>query len=126
MASLHRAVVMLRKLNLSIIPLAIRDALRELQEAYSTKLRLDEGGSSEISGESAIEDAEGVLHKPPGGNEASRKLQSGCGLETELEDAVRGLSAGMGNTMGTGGARGKEADMRLPRWIHYKKEVQQK
>jgi hypothetical protein len=107
MASLQRAVLMLRKLNLSGIPHEIRDALRELQDAYSEELDLGGGDSSHISDEGDIEDAEGVLHEPLRGKEAPHKLQKGNSLETELGDAVRGLKDGVGNTPSTEGARGK-------------------
>jgi hypothetical protein len=47
MASLHRAVNMLSRLDLHKIPRQIRDALRQLQDAYSEGL--DFGGSDTIS-----------------------------------------------------------------------------
>lgn len=46
MASLQRAVLMLRKLNLHGIPRDIRDALRQLQDAYSEELDLNGSDSS--------------------------------------------------------------------------------
>ena len=52
MASLQRAVIMLRKLNLYGIPREIRDALRRLQDAYSDELDLD--GSDTSSQGSAV------------------------------------------------------------------------
>lgn len=107
MASLQRAVLMLRKLDLSGIPREIRDALRELQDAYSEELDLGGGDSSDRSDESDIEDAEEVIHGPLKGKEAPHKPQKGSGLETEIGDAVRGLKDGVGNTLSTGGGRGK-------------------
>ncbi|KAH8650281.1 hypothetical protein BGZ60DRAFT_194917 [Tricladium varicosporioides] len=55
MASLQRAVLMLRKLNLHGIPREIRDALRQLQDAYSEELDLD---GSDTSSEGCIEPGE--------------------------------------------------------------------
>ncbi|KAF4627551.1 hypothetical protein G7Y89_g10607 [Cudoniella acicularis] len=55
MASLQRAVLMLRKLNLYGIPREIRDALRQLQDAYSEELDLD---GSDTSSEGCIEPRE--------------------------------------------------------------------
>ncbi|KAH9205433.1 hypothetical protein DL95DRAFT_470587 [Leptodontidium sp. 2 PMI_412] len=52
MASLQRAVLMLRKLNLHGIPWEIRDALRQLQDAYSKELDID---GSETSSQGSIE-----------------------------------------------------------------------
>jgi hypothetical protein len=52
MASLQRAVLMLRKLNLHGIPREIRNALRQLQDAYSEELDLD---SSDTSSQGSIE-----------------------------------------------------------------------
>lgn len=46
MASLQRAVPMLRKLNLHGIPREIRDALRQLQDVYSEELDLDGSDTS--------------------------------------------------------------------------------
>jgi hypothetical protein len=46
MASLQRAVLMLRKLNLYGIPREIRDDLRQLQDAYSEALNLDGSDTS--------------------------------------------------------------------------------
>jgi hypothetical protein len=58
MASLQRAVLMLRKLNLYGIPRDIRDNLRQLQDAYSEELDLN---CSDTSSQGSIE---------PGGAEA--------------------------------------------------------
>ncbi len=55
MASLQRAVLMLQKLNLHGIPGEIRDALRQLQDAYSEDLNLD---GSDTSSEGCIEPRE--------------------------------------------------------------------
>ena len=55
MASLQRAVLMLRKLNLQGIPRDIRDALRQLQDAYSEELDLD---GSDTSSEGCTEPGE--------------------------------------------------------------------
>ena len=52
MASLQRAVLMLRKLNLYGIPREIRDDLRQLQDAYSEALDLD---GSDTSSQGSIE-----------------------------------------------------------------------
>ena len=52
MASLQRAVLMLRKLNLHAIPREIRDALRQLQDAYGEELDLD---GSDTSSQGSIE-----------------------------------------------------------------------
>lgn len=52
MASLQRAVLMLRKLNLHGIPREIRNALRQLQDAYSEELDLD---GSDTSSQGRIE-----------------------------------------------------------------------
>jgi len=52
MASLQRAVLMLRKLNLYGIPRDIRDALRQLQDAYSEELDLN---GSDTSSQGSIE-----------------------------------------------------------------------
>jgi hypothetical protein len=52
MASLQRAVLMLRKLNLHGIPREIRDDLRQLQDAYSEELDLD---GSDTSSKGSIE-----------------------------------------------------------------------
>lgn len=55
MASLQRAVLMLRKLNLHGIPRDIRDTLRQLQDAYSEELDLD---GSDTSSQGSIEPGE--------------------------------------------------------------------
>ncbi|PQE16465.1 dienelactone hydrolase family protein [Rutstroemia sp. NJR-2017a WRK4] len=55
MASLQRAVLMLRKLNLHGIPRNIRDALRQLQDAYSEELNLN---GSDTSSQESIEPGE--------------------------------------------------------------------
>jgi len=104
MASLQRTVLTLRKLNLSGIPRGIRDALRELQDVCSEALDVGGGNSSDISDESDIEDTEEVLHEPLKGNEAPQRLEKRNDLETGLEDAVRGLKEGIGNTLSTRGA----------------------
>ncbi|KAG9245161.1 hypothetical protein BJ878DRAFT_479496 [Calycina marina] len=52
MASLRRAVLMLRRLNLHGIPWETRNALRQLQDAYSEELDLD---SSDTSSQGSIE-----------------------------------------------------------------------
>ena len=52
MASLQRAVLMLRKLNLHGIPRDIRNALRQLQDAYSEELDLN---GSDTSSQGSIE-----------------------------------------------------------------------
>jgi hypothetical protein len=52
MASLQRAVLMLRKFNLYGIPREIRDDLRQLQDAYSEELDLD---GSDMSSPGSIE-----------------------------------------------------------------------
>jgi hypothetical protein len=52
MASLQRAILMLRKLNLHGIPREIRDDLRQLQDAYSEELDLD---GSDTSSQGSIE-----------------------------------------------------------------------
>jgi hypothetical protein len=52
MASLQRAVLMLRMLNLRGIPWEVRDALRQLQDAYSEELDID---GSDTSSEGCIE-----------------------------------------------------------------------
>jgi len=99
MASLQCAMLMLRKLYLSGIPCKIQDALRELQDVYSEELDFGGGDSSDISDESDIGDAEGVLHEALRSKEAPHRLQRGNSLETELGDAVRGLKDGKGNTL---------------------------
>jgi hypothetical protein len=108
MASLQRAVLILRKLNLSGIPREIRDALRELQDVYSKGLDLSGGDSSDISNKSDIEDTKGLLHEPLRGKEAPHRLEKGNGLETELGDVARGLKDGMGSRLSTRGARGEK------------------
>lgn len=62
--------------------------------------------------------------------EAPHELQNWSSLETEIRDAVRAVKDGGGNTLSTGGARGKRgkvADMCLSRWIDQeKKRMEQK
>lgn len=104
MASLQRAVLMLRKLTLSGIPREIRCALRELQDIYNERLDVGGGDSSNISDESDIENTEEVLHGPLDGNEAIQRLEKGNSLETGLGDAVLGPKEGTETTLSTGGA----------------------
>lgn len=52
MASLQRAVLMLQKLNLHGIPWDIRNALRQLQDAYSEDLDFS---GSDTSSQASIE-----------------------------------------------------------------------
>jgi len=70
MASLQRAVLMLRKLNLYGIPREIRDDLRQLQDAYSEALNLD---SSDTSSQGSIE------------------LEPGEPVENDLDDGRGGM-----------------------------------
>ncbi|KAJ5033155.1 uncharacterized protein L3040_008812 [Drepanopeziza brunnea f. sp. 'multigermtubi'] len=58
MASLQRAVVMLRRLNLHGIPREIRNALRQLQDAYSEELNLD-GSDTSSQGSTELGPSEG-------------------------------------------------------------------
>jgi hypothetical protein len=60
MASLHRAILMLRRLNLHGIPRDIRDALRQLQDAYSEELDLDGSDTSSQENVGAGEEEEDV------------------------------------------------------------------
>lgn len=102
MASLHRAVVMLRKLNLSGIPREIRDGLRELQDLYSEEVDIGGGDSSDASDESDIEGTEELPHEPLEGNEEPQRLEKNNDLETGQGDLVRGgPKEGMGNTLST-------------------------
>jgi len=55
MASLQRAVLMLRKLNLHGIPCGIRDALQQLQDAYNEELDLN---GSDTSSQGSMEPRE--------------------------------------------------------------------
>jgi hypothetical protein len=71
MASLQRAVLMLRKLNLHGIPREIRDDLRQLQDAYSEELDLD---GSDTSSQGSIE------------------LEPGEPEENDLEEGSGGMS----------------------------------
>ncbi|KAL5350910.1 hypothetical protein ACLOAV_004483 [Pseudogymnoascus australis] len=119
MASLQRAVLMLRKLNLSGIPREIRESLRELQDVYSERLDFGGDSSSDTSNESDVESAEGMLHERLGGKEAPRRLKGGhAGIhwpegekgnshETESGDAEHGLEKDMGNKLSNRGGRGE-------------------
>ncbi|PVH68593.1 hypothetical protein DL98DRAFT_522666 [Cadophora sp. DSE1049] len=74
MASLQRAVLMLRRLNLYGIPREIRDALRQLQDAYSEELDLE---GSDTSSQESIEPSK------------SEKTDFEEGGEKEYEDKRR-------------------------------------
>jgi hypothetical protein len=67
MASLHRAIVVLRNLNVSSIPRDIRNGLRQLQDAYSEEL--DFGGTYTRS-QGSIEGGEPEMHDHEEGSDA--------------------------------------------------------
>jgi len=83
MASLQRAVLMLRKLNLHGIPRDIRDALRQLQDAYSEDLDLNSSdtssqGSIELGEpeENDYEEERGEVYEYKGGETRTKSQQS--------------------------------------------------
>ncbi|ESZ90637.1 hypothetical protein SBOR_8971 [Sclerotinia borealis F-4128] len=82
MASLQRAVLMLRKLNLNGIPQEIRNALRQLQDVYSEELDLDGSDTSSIEpGESEdtdFEEGRGEMYEDKRRELRAKSQQSGA------------------------------------------------
>lgn len=85
MASLQRAVLMLRKLNLHGIPREIRNALRQLQDAYSEELDVDSSDTSSqgsielnISEEDNLEEGNGERFEDKTREPRARSQQSGA------------------------------------------------
>jgi hypothetical protein len=85
MASLQRAVLMLRKLNLRGIPRDIRDALRQLQDAYSEELDLNGSdtssqGSIELGepGENDYEEGRGEVYEYERAETRTKSQQGGA------------------------------------------------
>lgn len=64
MASMQRAMIMLRKLNIHGIPREIRNALRDLQDIYSEPINLaDDADSSDEETKVDLEDEGGNSHE---------------------------------------------------------------
>jgi hypothetical protein len=85
MASLQRAVLMLRKLNLHGIPREIRDALRQLQDAYSEELDLNGSDTSSqgsikpgIPEETNFEEGKGEKYEEKRREPRAKSQQSGA------------------------------------------------
>ena len=83
MASLQRAVLMLRKLNLHGIPWDIRNSLRQLQDAYSEELDFSGSDTSsqasiepDVSEQTNLEDGEAGKEKYKGRESKAKSQQS--------------------------------------------------
>jgi hypothetical protein len=110
MASLQRAVLMLRKLNLHGIPREIRDALRQLQDVYSEELDLDGSdtssqGSTEAGEPEEIDFEEGRGEKygdkrrePRAKSQQSGAGQRSAGGNREQDDAEHIVNKEEGRT----------------------------
>ncbi|KAM3074483.1 hypothetical protein ACMFMG_002713 [Clarireedia jacksonii] len=86
MASLQRAVLMLGKLNLHGIPRNIRDALRQLQDAYSEEL--DINGSDTSSQESTESGELEEIHEEEAGEDEEREVNNDAGRKSNSKDKV--------------------------------------
>ena len=90
MASLHRAILMLRRLNLHGIPRDIRDALRQLQDAYSEGLELAGSDTSSQENVGAGEEEENVSEEEEADRQADAEREGGAERESAGRDADQG------------------------------------
>ncbi|KAG9236374.1 hypothetical protein BJ875DRAFT_233074 [Amylocarpus encephaloides] len=129
MAPLHRAVLILQKLNLHGIPREIRDALRQLQDVYSEELDLDDldtisQGSTETGEPKEIDFEEGRREQygEDGRREPRAKSQqSGAGQRSasgnrEQDDAEHIVNKEEGRTRTLEGKDHSEANLKW--YIH--------
>ena len=90
MASLHRAILMLRRLNLHGIPRDIQDSLRQLQDAYSEELDLAGSDTSSQKGVGAGEEEEGVSEEEETERQVDAEREGGAERESAGRDTDQG------------------------------------